>query len=147
MVRKALLTLLVAATALAACAPAGPNISVENVRGRASPMMANAGAFYMTLRNSGGAADQLIGVRTAACGVIELHETVMMADGTMGMRPVEGQAIEVPARGTVELKPGGLHVMCLERTGELAAGDQVPLTLLFRASGEMQVTAAITDEP
>jgi copper(I)-binding protein len=147
MLRKASLTILAAVAVLAACAPAGPKVTAENVRGQVSPMMADAGAFYMTLRNSGREADQLIGAKSEACGAIELHETVMNEDGTMGMRPVAGQAIDVPAGGMVELKPGGLHVMCLQKTEELAVGAQVPLTLEFKTSGEVRVTAAISEIP
>ncbi len=53
----------------------------------------------------------------------ELHETV---DGVM--RPVEG-GFTVPANGTFELAPGGTHMMILDYTPEIPAGDTVDITL------------------
>ena len=53
----------------------------------------------------------------------ELHETV---DGVM--RPVEG-GFTVPANGTFELAPGGTHMMILDYTPEIPAGETVDVTL------------------
>ena len=33
--------------------------------------------------------------------------------GAMGMRPVPGGVIDIPAQSQVELKASGLHIMCL----------------------------------
>ena len=97
---------LILAMLLAACstAPAGPQIKVEEAWGRPSTQMMMTGAFYMNLKNTGGAADKLTGVTSTACGVVELHETYMTPEGAMGMRPVPGGSIEVPAGKTIELK-------------------------------------------
>jgi copper(I)-binding protein len=138
---------LVAVVVLAACSPSGAaKPSVENVWGHASPGMADAGAFFMMIRNPGNQADKLTSARADACGVVELHEMYMKDDGTMGMRPVTGGAIEVPAGGSVELKPGGLHVMCLQKKGEFTAGTKVPLTLVFEKGGELKTEAEIRAE-
>ncbi|MCB9134357.1 MAG: copper chaperone PCu(A)C [Anaerolineales bacterium] len=134
---------------ISACSSAstGPKITVEGVWGRNSPMMATAGAFYMQIKNSGSEADKLVSASSEACGTIELHESYMMDNGAMGMRPVEGGSIEIPAGTTVELKVGGLHVMCLNKTSEFQLGDKYPLTLVFENSGEMTVEVSIQEEP
>jgi hypothetical protein len=146
--RVVLTTIVLAALLLTGCTPATTpaptaGIQVEDVWGRASPMMAAAGAFYMVIRNNTDAADRLVNAQSSACGVIELHESFQKDDGTMGMQPVTGGAIEVPASGTVELKPGGLHVMCLEKKAEFKDGDSYPLTLMFEKAGNMDVDVAI----
>jgi copper(I)-binding protein len=47
----------------------------------------------------------------------------------MRMSPVK--RLEVPAHGTLELKPGSFHVMLFDIKTRPAAGDSVRLTLTF----------------
>jgi copper(I)-binding protein len=63
----------------------------------------------------------------------------------MMMERVEGGEIAVPAGESVELKPGGLHAMCLQKTGEFAVGQLVDVTLNFANAGEIQVSAQVID--
>lgn len=134
---------------LAACSPtaaSGPQITIKDPWGRSSPMVAEAGAFFMMIENKGSQSDKLINAKSDACGVIELHESFKNDDGTMGMRPVSGGTIEVPANSTAELKPGGLHVMCLQKKAEFKVGEKLPLTLQFEKAGDMKVDVTIKDE-
>lgn len=126
-------------------ASASPQIEVEEAWGRPSPQMATAGAFYMVIRNTGGEADRLLSAESPACGVTELHESFMNDEGAMGMRPVEGGAIEIPAKGEVELKVGGMHVMCIDRQEDFELGAVMPLTLHFEKSGDMTVNIEIRE--
>lgn len=74
---------------------------------------------------------RLVGASSPVAGVAEIHE--MKMDGEiMKMRPVG--ALELPAGKTVELKPGGLHLMLMDLKQPLAAGTSVPLTLLLKDS-------------
>lgn len=147
--KKLWLALLFALLTLSACTPAasGPQISVEGAWGRNSPMMATAGAFYMNIKNSGSEADTLLSASSEACGTVELHESYMMDGGAMGMRPVEGGKIEIPAGQTVELKVGGLHVMCLDKQSDFNLGDKYSLTLVFEKAGEIKTEVSIQDAP
>ncbi len=47
-----------------------------------------------------------------------------MTDGVMRMREVTG-GLAIPAGGSVELKPGGLHIMFVDLKAGLKAGDTV----------------------
>ena len=146
--RRLGLMILSIALAVSACAPKaeGLQIRVDDVWGRPSPKAASAGAFYMTIHNDGGEADKLFSVMSTACGMAELHESYMLDNGAMGMRPVQGGSIEIPAGGSVELKVGGLHIMCMDKQVDFAAGDKYAITLNFEKAGEIMVEAEIKDE-
>lgn len=105
----------------------------------AEPAGANTAA-YLTITNRGGTSDQLIEVRSDAGGRIELHETQAGGDGLMRM--VEQPSIAVPARSTVELAPGGLHVMIFDAR-PLAEDDTVILELEFERVGTVEVEARV----
>ena len=145
---KRFVFLILAALALSACAPkaGGAQIRVENAWGRPSPAAASAGAFYMTIYNDGSEADTLLSAASPACMMAELHESYMMDNGAMGMRPVEGGSIEIPAGGSVELKVGGLHVMCMEKMADFAAGDRYEITLQFEKAGKIVIEAEIKEQ-
>ncbi|MFQ5419827.1 MAG: copper chaperone PCu(A)C [Anaerolineae bacterium] len=133
-------SLLVLLTAVA-CSGGG-ELVVTDAWGRPSPTAGANSAFYMTIENGTGQDDTLASVSAAGCGMSHLHESVMN-DGVMSMQPVTG--IPIPAGETVELKVGGLHVMCMNPSATFAVGDEVSLTLSFVQAGEMQVTAVIRE--
>ncbi|MFN8597095.1 MAG: copper chaperone PCu(A)C [Anaerolineae bacterium] len=146
--RKLAWLVLIGVMVVTACAPAaapGPKITVEAVWGRSSPKVAGAGAFYLNIKNTGSEADKLVGAKSDACGTVELHETVDKGGGMMEMQPIAGQTIEIKAGTTVELKPGGMHVMCMMKKADFKAGDKYSITLVFEKSGEIKVDADIKD--
>jgi copper(I)-binding protein len=120
-------------------------IEVQDAWGRTSPAVAQNGAFYMNLVNNTAEDDALISATSDACDVVELHEMYMMENDVMGMRPVEGGQIPVPAGQTMELKPGGLHVMCIGKVADFNVGDQYTLNLEFAQAGSMPVTVEIRE--
>ena len=123
----------------------GPEITIENAWGRPSPKVATAGAFYMLIKNNGSEGDKLVAGSSTACGVVELHESYKTEEGAMGMRPVEGGAIEVPAGGQAELKMGGLHIMCIDKLEDFVVGAVLPLTLTFDTTGDMTIDIEIRE--
>ena len=127
------------ATATAAFAQAGA-IKVEKPFARATAPGAAVGGGYAIIRNSGSAPDRLVGASSPASARVELHE-MAMADNVMRMREVKG--IDVPANGTVELRPGGYHLMLMELKQPLKQGEKVPVTLKFEKAGEVKVELAV----
>lgn len=91
----------------------------------AVPGQSGTGAF---MRLTARADTRLVGVSTPAAGVAEVHEMKMEGD-TMKMRAVPSLAL--PARTSVELKPGGLHLMLMDLKQPMTAGSTVPVTLHF----------------
>jgi len=121
------------AFALAAALAAGlahAQVEVKDawVRGMV-PTQNTTGAF---LRITSRADAKLVGVRTPAAGMAELHLS-SMEGGVMRMRPVDG--IPLPAGQAVDLKPGGYHVMLMHVKQPLKEGDRVPLTLEIETAG------------
>ena len=114
-----------------------PGIAVDNAWARASATP--TASVYLTLRN-GGEADRLTGVTTDRAASAQLHRTVQ--DGqVMRMRPVAG--IDLPAHGSVALRPGGLHIMLMGLKAPLKAGDTLPVTRHFQKAGDVAVSAAV----
>jgi periplasmic copper chaperone A len=94
-----------------------------------------AGGF-LTITNKG-ADDKLISASSPKSARIELHEMAMKGD-VMEMRAIEG-GIAIPAGKTVELAPGGLHVMFFDVTETFKDGDMVPVTLTFEKAGAVEL--------
>lgn len=116
------------------------DLHIDHPWSRATAPSAPNGGAYLTIENKGAMPDRLLAARGDVAGRIELH-THNMVDGVMQMRPVE--AIEVPAGGKVELKPGGLHIMLLGLKAPLAKDQRFPLTLVFERAGEVAVDVVI----
>ncbi len=89
-------------------------------------------------------ADRLLSGSTPLAERFELHTMTMKGD-VMEMRQVD--AIELPAGKTVELKPGGLHVMFIGLKQPLALGSKVPVTLKFEKAGEVKVEFNVVPRP
>ena len=51
--------------------------------------------------------------------------------------------IDLAAGRTVELKPGGYHVMLMDLKQTVKAGDSVPLTLVFEDAGKQRFTQTL----
>ena len=99
------------------------------------------GAAYATIANAGDAADRLVGARSPAARVVELHDQTIDADGVARMRPVA--AVDVPPHGEARFAPGGLHIMLVGLSGPLHDGAAFPLTLVFERAGEITVEVAV----
>ena len=103
---------------------AQPKIEVKDAWVREVPPTSNMSAAYMIIENKGKEPDKLIDAASNASKIVEVHETV---EGRM--RRVK--ALEVPAGGKVELKPGGYHMMLINLNKPLKEGDNVEITLKF----------------
>jgi periplasmic copper chaperone A len=103
---------------------------------RATPKGASVGGGYMTIANSGTAGDRLVGGTSDVSNRLEIHE-MSMEGGVMKMRPVAG--LDIKPGQTVELKPGGYHVMFVGLRQPLEQGQHVKATLQFEKAGGVAV--------
>ena len=110
-------------------------ITIGHPYARATAAGQPTGGGFMKLTNAGGN-DKLLSVSAEVSKSVELHEMKMEGD-VMKMRQVEG--IELLAGTTVELKPGGYHMMFIGLKAPLKAGDKFPVKLKFEKAGLVTV--------
>jgi periplasmic copper chaperone A len=131
--------------ALALAASAAPAIAqefkagdivVEKPWARATPKGANVGAGYLTILNKGATPDRLTG-GSADFATVEIHET-KSENGVTQMRQMTG-GLDIPARGSVGLAPGGYHIMFTQLAHPLNKGQSVKATLNFEHAGPIAV--------
>lgn len=116
-------------------------LKIENPYARATVPGQKAAGGFMKIENKG-TADQLIAASSPVAGEMQLH-TMTMDGNVMKMREVK--AIDVPANGTVELKPGGLHLMFMDIKSPLKAGEAVPVKLKFQKAGEVEIKVPVRE--
>ena len=128
---------LVAQEAPAASAETAAGLMVEGAWARATPGGAKVAGGYLRVRNTGTRPDRLVGASIPLAKRGEVHE-MSMDGGVMRMRPLE-TGLAIPPGSTVELKPGGLHLMFLDLEGGLKEGQTVKGTLTFERAGTVPV--------
>ena len=131
--------MLVAALALPAHADdvTAGSVKISAPWARATPKGAAVGVGYMTITNNGSAPDRLVGGAADVASRFEIHE-MTMDNGVMRMRPIT-KGLEIKPGQTVELKPGGNHVMFVGLKKPLAQGEHVKATLAFEKAGKVDV--------
>jgi len=152
---------------LAACAPAGggqSNIAVKDAWAR--PVMVSMGggqtmqmeggshgsghgemkpmsAAYMLIENSGNAADRLLSASGDVAERVEVHQT-REQNGMMVMEEMK-DGVEVPAGGTLVLKPASYHIMLIGVKSDLKVGDTFKLNLKFQSGREVSVEVTVRE--
>jgi periplasmic copper chaperone A len=97
---------------------------------------------YLTISNTGGKADRLVSIISSVANVAEVHETVVLDGGMMGMRLVQG-GLEIPAHGSVALTPGRYHIMMMDLKQQLVAGQTITLSLRFQSGKQIDVDVPV----
>lgn len=115
----------------------GGSIKISGPWARATPKGASVGGAYMTITNTGSVADRLVGGSSDVSGRFEIHE-MSMDNGVMKMRPLD-KGLTIKPGQTIELKPGGNHVMFVGLNRTLEEGQHVKATLEFEKSGKVAV--------
>ena len=119
---------LVFAAALMGSIVHAQSVEVKDAWVRTSvPGQRGTGAF-MKLTAKDGAT--LVAVSSPVAGVSEVHEMKMEGD-IMKMRALP-TGLLLPAGKTVELKPGGYHLMLMDLKTALPKDSTIPLTLVFK---------------
>lgn len=149
---RAAFALAIAALALAGCAAqpqpatspadAAETITVSDAWVKAAD--SGMSAAFGELTNDSDADVTVTSASTPASSAVELHETVENESGQMVMRPIEGGFV-IPAHGSLTLAPGGDHIMLMDLTAPLVAGDDVTFTLTYSDGTTTQITAPVKD--
>ena len=117
-------------------APAWAQVEIDKPWVRATAAGAKVAAGYLVVRNNTGAADRLLSAESPAAARVETHISVKDGD-IVRMREVKGY--DVPANGSLELKPGGSHLMFIDIRQPFKEGGKVPVVLRFQRAGELKV--------
>ncbi|MGF9763609.1 DUF1775 domain-containing protein [Microvirga sp. 0TCS3.31] len=113
------------------------SLTLEQPWSRATPGGAKVGGGYLRITNTGTAPDRLIGGSFPLASKVEVHEMRLEGD-VMRMKAVEG-GLEIKPGATVELKPGGLHLMFVDLKEPLKEGQILKGTLAFEKAGPVEV--------
>lgn len=124
--------------ALTTAAWAQTTVKVEEAWVRGTVATQKATGAFMRLTPSANA--RLVEAKSPVAGVVEIHEMAMEND-VMRMRQVPG--LDLAAGRTLELKPGGYHVMLMDLKQPLKAGEQVPITLVFEDAAQKRFTQEV----
>jgi periplasmic copper chaperone A len=121
------------------------NIVISEPRVRIPPPGTNQTAAYLTLTNTGDTPDRLIAASSSSAHKLELHAHMKSDNGMMKMRDIP--AIDIPARTSIPLAPGGLHIMMKEVRQGLKIGDMIEIELSFENGGSTRVQMPIVSNP
>jgi periplasmic copper chaperone A len=97
---------------------------------------ATMGQGYMVVRNKGTEVEKLMAATSELADRVEIHETARDG-GVTRMRSVMG--VEINSGGTLELKPGGYHVMFIGLKRQIKDGEKFKATLEFEKAGKVDV--------
>jgi len=131
---------LLSAAALAALLtlPAAAQVAVTDAWIRGTVPGQKATGAFMQLTSLSDMA--LVGAASPAAKVVEIHQ-MRQEGGMMKMNAVDRVAL--PANKTVELKPGGYHIMMMDLTQPLRDGESIPLTLTFEDKAGKKQTVEV----
>ena len=129
----------------AAAAAEAQSVVVKSAYAVEPPPSQNVTAGYMIVENLDALEVALVSAASESAAAVELHAMETDAGGMMRMRKVE--RIGVPAKGSIELKPGGLHLMFIGLKRGFKDGEEVTVTLLFSNSTKKTVTMPVRRRP
>ncbi len=98
-------------------------------------------AVYLTVTNTGDGSDRLVEVTAPVAATAALHSS-SHSGGVARMRAIE-DGVDVPARSTVELKPGGTHIMLNGLKEPPRPGETFGMSLRFARSGHRSVAVRV----
>ena len=97
-------------------------------------------AGYVKIHNPGETTVTLVGARSDKFAGVEFHRSLMQ-DGMMRMEPVA--EISIAAGTSLELAPGGLHMMLMQPTEATVPGDKIELFLMFEDGSERRLVMEV----
>jgi copper(I)-binding protein len=102
----------------------------------------NGAAYVVRIENQGDKADRLLKASSPVAQRVELHTMAVDASGVMRMREVD--AIPLPAKSSLEMRPGtGFHIMLIDLKQPLADGNSFAMTLEFERAGKVEVKVVV----
>jgi copper(I)-binding protein len=127
--------------ALAAHAQRSADIDVKSAWARPTVAGQMGTGAFMHLTSKEGA--RLLGASSDVAGVVEIHEMAMQGN-VMQMRAI--RSLDLPPGSTIELKPGGHHMMLMDLKRPLATGEKIKVELRLETRDRKLVTQPVEVE-
>jgi hypothetical protein len=132
----------VAATNTAAVNPKKVVLEIADVWARASMPPNRNSVAYMTINNKTDKEYVMIGASSQdVANNVELHKSFVDEKGVSRMSSID--KIVIPAKSTVTMDPGGIHIMLLDLKNNLKAGDRINIDLKFEGMDPLTVQAEV----
>lgn len=116
-------------------------IAVKDAWVREVPPASSVTAVYMIIQNLGHNDDKLVGVTSDISGSAEIHVTIVDDKGVAKMQMKN--EIDIPKGETIELEPGGMHIMLIDLKKPLTDMDEIDLALTFEKAGDVEIRAVV----
>lgn len=111
-------------------------IEISDLWTRPTATVGGSGVGYMTIRNNGPSPDRLLGAYCPIALMTVLHDTKRVGN-VMEMREIA--AVDLPPGKTVQLAPGGKHLMMMDIKDKFVPGGKISCTLRFENAGSVDV--------
>lgn len=98
-----------------------------------------AGAVFLGIHSD--TDDKLVSASSTAADKIEIH-SMIEENGVMQMRKLDGP-LDLPKDKTVQLEPGGYHLMLVGLKRPLKAGTEIPVSLVFEKARPQTLTVKV----
>jgi periplasmic copper chaperone A len=112
-------------------------ILIQNLWTRATPNGAKVAGGFITITNKGTTPDRLLSASAKTAERVEIHE-MAMNNGVMKMRELD-KGLEIKPGETIELKPGGYHLMLMDIKEPAMEGGKIEGTLVFEKAGIIDI--------
>lgn len=117
-----------------------PGVTVHDAWVREPMGGRNVTGAFAIVENTGTTPKSIVAASSDISDKVELHE-MKNENGMMRMSPVK--KVDVPAKGTLELKPGSFHVMLFDVKRKIADGEKITLTFTFDDGSKVTTEAQV----
>ncbi len=123
-------------------ASAFAELDITDARIKNLPPTVPVRAGYMTIHNPSQVAISIVAIHSEAFASVEIHRSAMQ-DGMMRMDLVE--ALEIDANTSLQLAPGGLHLMMMQPVEATRPGEQIEITLQLSDGSEQSLKMEVIE--
>ena len=122
------------------------SVSINESWARATFALAKSGAAYFSITNTSNHDLVLssVSVDNSVAMTAELHHTIMQNE-MMSMQELE-DGIEIKAGSTVELSPGGMHIMFMGLQKPLNKDEFINVNLIFEDGSQLSHSVPVLDK-
>ena len=129
------------ASSSSAASTSTPSLTVTDGWVKAVDASQDMTAAFGTLTNTGDEDVVITGGRSDLAGMVEAHVMSKDENGAMVMEEAK-DGDTVPAGGALELTPGGAHLMLMDLSSDVVAGEDYVVTVTTADGQEVDLTFA-----